>query len=46
MDETLDTLGTKAVEVKETLINQGENVKGTVCTTLSFVVAIITLKLK
>ena len=30
MDDTLDTLGTKAGEVKDNLIYQGENVKGTV----------------
>ena len=29
IDGTLDTIGSKAVEVKDTLINQGENVKGT-----------------
>lgn len=29
IDGTLDTIGSKASEVKDTLINQGENVKGT-----------------
>ena len=29
IDDTLDTLGSKAVEVKDSLLNQGENVKGT-----------------
>lgn len=28
IDETLDTIGTKATEVKDSLMNQGENVKG------------------